>query len=116
MALSAGLLGAGGYLFLAILIPRVVHDVTGWMFYLTHDRNRNLEETRNALYRVLAPSHLPIAVTVPALAIGVNVTLDLIPGRVYDPIVLAVSLFHYYTESFMWKRDAVHRRSVGFVD
>jgi hypothetical protein len=82
MALSAGLLTAGGYRFLAILIPRVVHDVTGWMFYPTQDRNRNLEATRNALYRVLAPSHLPIAVTVPALAIGVNVTLDLIPGRV----------------------------------
>jgi len=114
MSLSAGLFAAGGYFCFAILVPRVVHDVTGWAFYLTHDHNRNLVALHNALYRALAFSHLPIVVVVLALAIGVNVLLDRHLGRAYEPIILAVSLFHYYTESFMWRRHSIHRSYVAF--
>jgi len=81
---------------------------------LTHDRNRNLETAHNALYRVFAVSRLPVAVVVLALAVGVNVILDQSLGRFYHPIILAVSLFHYYTESFMWKRHSIHRSHVAF--
>ena len=114
MALSASLFVAGGYSFFAILVPRVVHDVTGWAFYLTHDHNRNREAPHNSLYRVFGFSRLPVPIVVLALAIAVNVLMDRSLGRAYEPVILAVSLFHYFTESFMWRRHSMHRRSVAF--
>ena len=114
MSLSAGLFAEAGYLFFAILVPRVVHDVTGWAFYLTHDHNRNLDTPRNVLYRAFAFSRLPVPVVVLVLAIAVNVSMDRSLGRAFEPVILAVSLFHYFTESFMWRRSSIHRRYVAF--
>ena len=113
MSLSASVFVAGGYSFFAILVPRVVHDVTGWAFYLTHDHNRNREVPHNALYRALGFSVLPVPLVVLASAIAVNVLMDRGLGRAYEPVILAVSLFHYFTESFMWRRHSMHRRYVA---
>ena len=52
MALQAGLFYAEGYLFLAILGPRLVHDVTAFTFYIVHDMNRHGADPRNHLYRL----------------------------------------------------------------
>jgi hypothetical protein len=49
---AAGVLS--GYTFFAILVPRIVHDVTGFMFYVAHDHNRNRVTRHNFLLRVLA--------------------------------------------------------------
>ena len=114
MLLSTALFAAGGYFFFAVLVPRVVHDLTAWVFYLTHDHNRNLGTVCNGLYRVFVFTHLPVVVIVLALSVGVNVVLELNLGRVYSPVILVVSLFHYYSESFMWKRHSIHRGHVAF--
>jgi hypothetical protein len=100
-----------GYTFFAIFVPRVVHDVTGFMFYVVHDHNRNRETRRNVLLRVLAFLPVPIAVLVVALPLSINVLIGVSKLNV-PVVVLALSLFHYFTETFMWKRNAPHRRSV----
>lgn len=43
-----------GYSFFAIVIPRVIHDVTAFSIYSVHDRNRNVMAARNYFYRFLA--------------------------------------------------------------
>ncbi len=114
MAVSAAVFVAGGYPFFSILVPRVVHDITAWVFYLTHDHNRNLDKVRNTFYRLFAFSHLPVVVIVLALAIGLNVLSGQYLGSLFLPAILTFALFHYYSESFMWKRDSIHRRYISF--
>src|SRR5207253_2414381 len=41
MSLQSGLFYSEGYLFLAILGPRLVHDFTAFTFYVAHDVNRH---------------------------------------------------------------------------
>ena len=38
------------YYFLAILIPRIVHDATAYIFYVTHDVNKHRGHPQNFLY------------------------------------------------------------------
>ncbi len=100
-----------GYTFFAILVPRIVHDVTGFMFYVAHDHNRNRVRRHNFLLRVLAFIPLPIVVLVIVLPVSVNV-LVAISTLNLSVVLVGLNFFHYYVESFMWKRTALHRRSV----
>jgi uncharacterized membrane protein len=106
---AAGVLS--GYTFFAILVPRIVHDVTGFMFYVAHDHNRNRVRRHNALLRVLTFLPIPIAVLVVAVPLSINVLVELSKLNI-GLLVVGLSLFHYYTESIMWKRTSLHRRSV----
>ena len=115
MSISAALLSAGGYVFFSILIPRVVHDITAWVFYLTHDHNRNRATLHNGLYRLFRFSRLPTGVIVVSLAVAVNLIFEQGLGSWYHAIIIPISLFHYYSESFMWKRNSIHRRQVRFA-
>lgn len=114
MALSAAFLSVGGYWFFSVLIPRVIHDGTAWVFYLTHDHNRNLEGLHNRLYRAFAFAHLPLVVLVPGLAFGLNAALNQDIGVFYHAVAIPISLFHYYSESFMWRRHSMHRQYIKF--
>jgi hypothetical protein len=46
MVLQSGLFYAEGYAFLAILGPRLVHDLTAFTFYVAHDVNRHGQQAR----------------------------------------------------------------------
>ena len=39
------------YYFLAILVPRLVHDATAYFFYVAHDYNRHHSHPQNFMYR-----------------------------------------------------------------
>jgi hypothetical protein len=117
------------YSFLAILGPRLVHDLTAFTFYVAHDVNRSGTAAENMLYRLARKLRLGVYWVGPALAL----VLTYLIGRFIDPlahlviapvlgydlpyaasfiIVGYLGLLHYYTEAFTWRKGSPYRRHV----
>ena len=103
-----------GYIFLAVFVARFVHDVTAFLFYITHEMNRNRIEVRNFLYRFIPflPASLVVVVPMVAIALGFLLRESIENVRTLFIIVMLLGFTHYYLESVMWKRDAPHRQQV----
>ncbi|MFI3120847.1 MAG: hypothetical protein QX203_12805 [Methylococcaceae bacterium] len=131
LVLSSFYLAMQQYYFLAILIPRLVHDTTAFVFYVTHDYNRHQQQPTNFIYRWASYGHIPIFMVLPVLAFGLafvlqnygdalisHVTHYLFDVEVRKAVTLGLigylSLMHYYTESFTWKNNSPYRRFIGF--
>jgi len=108
-ALGAFLLN---YPFFTIFVTRVVHDLTAFAFYITHDYNRSLTSTKNLLYGLLSISKIPIFVLGPFLALVLGNVVKEIMMLQYGLITIGLGFFHYYSEGIIWKRNAIHRRYV----
>lgn len=119
------------YYFLAILIPRLVHDATAYFFYVVHDYNKHHKQPQNWLYQLTSRVHLPIYIVLPVLSFMLTyllqaysdelinwISLTLFGTKVYKAITLGLlgylALMHYYTESFMWTADSPLRRYIRF--
>jgi uncharacterized membrane protein (UPF0136 family) len=119
------------YYFLAILMPRLVHDITAYSFYVSHDVNRHGEQPQNALFRWVARCHLPVAVVLPLLSFGLTYLLQvygdawvnwilqsLFSTQIYKAVTLGLigylALMHYYTEAFVWSAGSPLRRYIRF--
>lgn len=102
------------YAFLAIFVLRFVHDTTAFIFYCVHDSNRNHETVRNYIYRATRRVRLPLIITTPI--IGISIAYAMQNGIhsiiVVDMLIITLGIIHYYLESFMWKRDSLHRRYI----
>ena len=120
------------YYFLAILIPRLVHDATAYVFYLAHDYNKHHKKPQNTLYKYAARCNLHVFLVLPIMsfvltyllqAYGdqlVNIITDFFFGtEIYKAITLGLigylSLMHYYTESFTWQAGSPLRRYIRFT-
>ncbi|ASF47344.1 hypothetical protein [Methylovulum psychrotolerans] len=131
LILSSFYLYAQQYYFLAILVPRLVHDVTAYIFYVTHDYNKHHQQPQNALYRLSKTCQLPIVVVLPALSFALAFVLqaygDFWVGQLTEfffgveirkvitiGLIGYLGLMHYYTESFTWKQDSPYRQFIGF--
>lgn len=117
-----------GYGLFAILVPRFLHDVTAFAFYISHDQNRSLAGKRNWLYRFSSRSAwwwLGLPVVAIAVSAGlehgadsaINNLLNWTFGVTVDrPISLGLvgflALLHYSFESFTWKGDSPYRAYV----
>jgi hypothetical protein len=119
------------YYFLAILVPRLVHDATAYIFYVIHDYNKHHTHPQNGFYRFAAVLKLPIFLVLPVFtfvlafvlqAYGdgvVNVFTQHILGVEFRKVVTVgllgyLGLLHYYTESITWKQDSPYRQFIGF--
>lgn len=119
------------YYFLAILAPRLVHDATAYIFYVTHDYNRHHNHPQNFIYRYAARWNLNIFIVLPVCsfvlafvlqAYGDNIvstiTEFLFGVDIRKAITLGLlgylALMHYYTEAFTWKQDSPYRRFIAF--
>ena len=119
------------YYFLAILVPRLVHDTTAYIFYVSHDYNRHHSKPRNFIYRAARKMRISIFVVLPLISFGLAFVLQqygdyyfnsmmqfLFGVEVRKAITLVVlgylSLMHYYTESFTWKGGSPYRRFIAF--
>ncbi|MDX8126313.1 hypothetical protein JWZ98_07655 [Methylomonas sp. EFPC1] len=119
------------YYFLAILMPRLVHDITAYSFYVTHDVNRHSEQPQNNLFRAATAIRLPVWLVLPLLsfvltyllqAYGddlVNLLLQtLFSTQIYKAVTLGflgyLALMHYYTEAFVWAAGSPLRRYIRF--
>jgi len=104
-----------GYAFFAILSFRFVHDVSAFAFYVTHDRNRNLNGPKNWLYKLFKYIPLPYFVIVPVLAFTAAYAVRTHTDQTLQigfSVVILIAMCHYYLESVMWKRDTPHRQNV----
>jgi hypothetical protein len=102
------------YPILAFLIPRIIHDLTAYTFYITHDNNRFSETRSNLIYRVTSKLKIPVYIASPALSVLLTFTIVEFNTTVLTVILTCIIFLHYYTESIMWKRDALHRMQIKF--
>lgn len=131
LVLSSFFLYFHHYYFLAILVPRLVHDATAYIFYITHDYNRHHDHPRNVLYTLAKRCNIHVFVILPVLSFGlafvlqsygdqwVNfITQTFFGTEIYKAVTLGLigyfSLMHYYTEAFTWKNDSPYRQFISF--
>ena len=132
LVLSSFYLYVEQYYFLAILVPRLVHDTTAYIFYVTHDYNKHQEQARNALYRFAKRCNIPIFIVLPLISFGlafvlqaygnsaVNIITNYLFGfEIRKAITVGLlgylALLHYYTEAFTWKQDSPYRKFIAFT-
>lgn len=119
------------YYFLAILMPRLVHDITAYSFYVTHDVNRHGEKPTHKLYQLASNWHVPVALVLPMLSFLLTfllqtygdelvnlITRTLFATEIYKAVTLGLvgylALMHYYTEAFVWSAGSPLRRFIRF--
>jgi hypothetical protein len=117
------------YFFFAILIPRLVHDATAYIFYVTHDYNKHSVEPRNAFYRFAKKYSISIFVLLPistfASAFILQVygdtviawlTREIFGHEIRKFVTLIVigylSLMHYFSEAITWKAGSPYRQFI----
>ena len=119
------------YYFFAILVPRLVHDATAYIFYVAHDYNKHHLQPKNFMYRYAARCHLPLFIVLPACSFllafvlqsygdnAINVVTEFFFGvEIRKAITLGLlgylALMHYYTEAFTWKQGSPYRPFIAF--
>jgi hypothetical protein len=117
------------YHFLAILTLRIVHDITAYIFYITHEYNKHQEGPQNGLYRCAQFFKLPVFVILPTLSIALTYIFQIYTNQLINTpyenllavkVIRAISigligylsLMHYFTESFIWKKNSPLRKYV----
>jgi hypothetical protein len=131
LVLSSFYLFVQQYYFFAILVPRLVHDATAYIFYVAHDYNKHHLQPQNSLYRYAARCHLSIFIVLPLCSFllafvlqsygdnAVNQVSEFLFGiEIRKAITLGflgyLALMHYYTEAFTWKHGSPYRRFIAF--
>jgi hypothetical protein len=119
------------YYFLAILTPRLVHDTTAYIFYVTHDYNKHHNHPQNFIYRYAARWNLSIFIVLPVCSFALAFVLQAYGDNMVSAITEFffgvdirkaitlgllgyLALMHYYTEAFTWKQDSPYRRFIAF--
>lgn len=103
------------YLFV-VVISRVIHEFTAWPIYMTHDTNRNASKNKNwiyGLFRNRCP-HSILTVLV-AFGVGIALTFAISLTPMLTSVLVSLSLYHYYTEHFLWRKESLLREYVSFV-
>jgi hypothetical protein len=117
--------------FMAILVPRFVHDATAYVFYVTHDYNKHHGKPQNFIYRYTGQCGIHVFLVLPCLsfflafmlqAYGDNlmnvVTHYLLGKEFYKVITLGflgyLALMHYYMEGLTWQKDSPYRKFIAF--
>lgn len=98
--------------FFMILVPRFVHDVTAFFFYVTHNTNRNRERPRNLVSRLRLAVDLPESIWTPATGILCTAFVTFVLKEYLVFILSFLALFHYYWEGVMWKHGSPHRQQI----
>lgn len=119
------------YYFLAILIPRLVHDTTAFVIYIVHDYNRHQVKPQNQLYRLAKYCHIHCIIVLPLLSFAVTYVLQtygdalistlaeyLFSVDLHKAITLGfigyLSLIHYYSEGLTWQKGSPYREFLKF--
>lgn len=103
------------YLFFVVLVPRVIHDVSAYMVYISHDSNRNRGQARNYLYRLVGFGRLPAILLLPAASVAIAYVMTTSQYmRWVSTAIFTVTFLHYYFEGFIWRGANPHRASVNF--
>jgi hypothetical protein len=132
LVLSSFYLYIQQYYLLATLAPRLVHDATAYIFYVTHDYNKHYQHPQNFIYRYAARFNTHIFVVLPVISFTLALTLqnygdavvNLMTNYIFGVeshraislgLLGYLALMHYYTEAFAWKQGSPHRRFIAFT-
>jgi len=104
------------YFFLIVILGRIIHEFTAWPIYIAHENNRNLTVKHNWIYRMFG-DFIPITILSVALAFAIGFALLYITKLLpfFASVIISLSIYHFYTEHFLWRRDGILRESVKFV-
>lgn len=102
------------YIFLSFFMIRFVHDISAFLFYVTHEHNRNSDVVRNGLYYLKRLMPFPVYLQVLVISIGgaFLIRTVLFSTEVALMVMLGLAFAHYYLEGIMWKRNSPHRQYV----
>lgn len=104
------------YWIFALVMPRIVHDLTAFTVYINHDHNRYLEKRAQShpIYSPLYKFGLPAFVLTPLIAIAIALPITKGYVNVGWAAFYVLALIHYATESMVWKNGTPHRRYLAF--
>jgi hypothetical protein len=120
---ASGFLYGFGYTLLGLLSMRIVHDITAFMFYSTHNYNRKSESTNFIYTSFLTRAINPLLLT-PVLAITINIFYIYLSkisvNDTFFTILLlstyfGLSIAHYNIEGSVWKKDSIARKYITVV-
>lgn len=97
------------YVFLVLLLPNFVHDVTAYMFYTRHDANRCEKTSSNVIYRWLRIRPSWIVILLPVLSFILAIIFEFLIHFIF---LLVITYFHYYIEGVAWKKNTLHRKNI----
>lgn len=105
------------YWIFALVMPRIVHDLTAFTVYINHDHNRYLEkrEQSHPIYSPLYKFGVPAFVLTPLIAIAIALPITKGYVNVGWAAFYVLALIHYATESMVWKNGTPHRRYLAFT-
>lgn len=112
-------------LFLVGLIFKLIHDLSAFYIYITHDQNRNEGKPKNFIYaftgnfiKLSSKNIMLINITL-SLFIGFGISFDSMTNvsNNYNELlsfqlIIFFSILHYFIESFCWKKSAIHRKQI----
>ena len=106
-----------GYVLIAMLMPRVIHDLTAYWIYMVHDENRNADTLRNPVYALPAKIGIgPAWLCVPLSFVLAYLMLEIAEGfHLFNFLIIVLNFLHYYIEGYIWKRGTPHRSYVPFI-
>ncbi len=131
LVLSSFYLYSQQYYFLAILVPRLVHDATAYVFYVVHDVNRHAGQPRNFVYRAAKKIKVNVFLVLPVISFVLAYGLQQYGDALFNSLMQFLfgmeirkaitvgllgyfALMHYYTESFIWKNGSPYRKFILF--
>ena len=89
------------YFAFVIMMPRIVHDITAFVVYATHDQNRNRNVTVNYIYKALSFTKLPFFMLSPLIAISIAYPLtNSSYNKGIELIIFSLTYFHYFSHVF----------------
>lgn len=103
-----------GYPLITITILRIVHDITAFIFYVTHDKNRNKEVMHNFFYRTILPNTTFFWFGIPLLGILATYVIQGGGTGTTIQIFFFIAVTHFFIEGFMWKGGSPHRAQIAF--
>jgi hypothetical protein len=117
--------------FMAVLVPRFVHDATAYVFYVTHDYNKHHRRPQNFIYHYAARCNFHVFIVLPVISFSLTfvllaygddvtnfITRYLWGVEFYKVITLGflgyLALMHYYMEGLTWQKDSPYRKFIAF--
>ena len=102
-----------GYIFLALIAVRIIHDITAFIVYRNHDLNRNNAHTHNLLYRFLGLSKPMLAYGHFIFFVTIAFVFQQTVLSTWPSVLAGLAIFHYTSESLVWKQGTIHRKSLA---
>lgn len=104
------------YYVLIVIVGRIIHEFTAWPIYMAHDHNRHLNGAPNWLYRLTGDGWKAIVLSLGVtFMLGFALTFSASMVSVLGSVVVSLSIFHYYTEHFLWRKEGLLRQYVKFI-